>query len=151
MLARVLGLEDIQVLFPTGTDRSGNPVGLLRAGVVEAQSLSDFLARVKENLHCPGLRYCDGGKPVRRVAVGGGACASELTQAAQAGCDTFVTADVKYNQFWDAQDLGVNLIDAGHFYTENPVVAVLAENLAAAFPEIPVFISKKHRDCMKFF
>ena len=85
------------------------------------------------------------------VAVGGGACASELIQAAQAGCDTFVTADVKYNQFWDAQDLGVNLIDAGHFYTENPVVAVLAENLAAAFPEIPVFISKKHRDCMKFF
>ena len=88
---------------------------------------------------------------MRRVAVGGGACASELIQAAQAGCDTFVTADVKYNQFWDAQDLGVNLIDAGHFYTENPVVAVLAENLAAAFPEIPVFISKKHRDCMKFF
>ena len=151
VLARVLGLEDVQVLFPTGTDRSSNPVGLLRAGIVEAQSLSDFLARVKENLHCPGLRYCDGGKPVRRVAVGGGACASELTQAAQAGCDTFVTADVKYNQFWDAQDLGINLIDAGHFYTENPVVAVLAENLAAAFPEIPVFISKKHRDCMKFF
>ena len=83
--------------------------------------------------------------------MGGGACASELLDAFHAGCDTFVTSDVKYNQFWDAFDLGMNLIDAGHFATENPVVAVLAERLQAAFPEIEVIISKTHGDCVKFF
>ena len=68
-----------------------------------------------------------------------------------AGCDTFVTSDVKYNQFWDAKDLGMTIIDAGHFYTENPVVKVLADKIAAAFPEIQVIVSKTHTDCAKFF
>ena len=71
--------------------------------------------------------------------------------AVNAGCDTFVTADVKYNQFWDAHDLGLNLIDAGHFATENPVVSLLAAKIAAKFPEISVKISETHRDSMKFF
>ena len=110
-----------------------------------------FLNHVKQQLGCPGLRYVDGSKPVRRVAVGGGSCASELMDAAAAGCDTFVTADVKYNQFWDAQELGINLIDAGHFYTENPICPVLAEKLQHNFPEITVQLSQSHRDCMKFF
>ena len=61
------------------------------------------------------------------------------------------TVAVIYNQFWDAKELGLNLIDAGHFHTENPVVAVLAEKIAAAFPEVEVKISKTHEDCMKFF
>ena len=150
-LARTLGLSDVQVIAPSGVDELGRPWGLLRQGTVEAQPLSDFRPDVKEALHCDGLRYVNGGKPVRRVAVGGGGCASELLDAVNAGCDTFVTADVKYNQFWDAKDLGLNLIDAGHFPTENPVTALLAEKIAAQFPEVTVKISETHRDCMKFF
>lgn len=150
-LAQTLGLSDVQVIAPAGVDKLGRPWGLLRQGAVEIQPLSDFLPHVKEALHCDGLRYVNGGKPVHRVAVGGGACASELMDAVHAGCDTFVTADVKYNQFWDAHDLGLNLIDAGHFATENPVVSLLAAKIAAAFPDITVKISETHRDCMKFF
>ena len=150
-LAAALGLQGIQVIDPMGTDAEGQEWGLLRKGTVEEQPMPRFLATVKSALGCEGLRYVDSGKPVRNVAVGGGACASELMDAYRAGCDTFVTSDVKYNQFWDAQDLGMNLIDAGHFYTENPVVAVLAQKIAAAFPEIEVIISKTHADCMKFY
>ena len=150
-LAAVLGLEDIQVIAPVGTDEQGREWGLLRRGTVAEQPLEAFLSTVKEKLGCEGLRYVDGGKPVRKVAVGGGACASELMDAIHAGCDTFVTADVKYNNFWDAKAWGLNLIDAGHFHTENPIVAVLAEKLAGAFPEIQVKISEKHGDCMKFY
>ena len=150
-LAAALGLRNIQVIDPMGTDEEGREWGLLRKGTVEEQTLADFLPVVKSALGCEGLRYADGGKPVRNVAVGGGACASELMDAVRAGCDTFVTSDVKYNQFWDARDLGLNLIDAGHFYTENPVTAYLAEKIAAAFPEVEVKISETHRDCMKFY
>lgn len=150
-LAATLGLEDIAVIDPMGVDVNGKEWGLLRKGTVQEQSLSDFLATVKSALGCAGLRYVDGGKPVRKVAVGGGACATELMDAYHAGCDTFVTSDVKYNQFWDAKDLGMNLIDAGHFYTENPITACLAEKIAAAFPDVAVKISETHRDCMKFY
>ena len=150
-LAAALGLEEIQVIDPMGVDAEGRQWGLLRKGTVTEQPLSGFLAVVKSALGCEGLRYVDGGKNVSKVAVGGGACASGMMDAYNAGCDTFVTSDVKYNQFWDAQDLGMNLIDAGHFYTENPVTACLAEKIAAKFPEIQVKISETHRDCMKFY
>ena len=145
VLARTLGLENVQIINPK------DGYGLLRMGEAPEQNLSDFLSTVKKNLHCDGLRYVDGGKPVHRVAVGGGACGDGWQEALDAGCDTFVTSDCKYNQFWDAKDMGLNLIDAGHFHTENPVVAVLAEKIAAAFPEIEVKISESHRDCMKYY
>ena len=150
-LAGALGLSGVTVIDPMGTDAQGREWGLLRKGTVENQPLSAFLSTVKAALGCEGLRYVDGGCPVHRVAVGGGACASELMDAYRAGCDTFVTSDVKYNQFWDAKDLGMNLIDAGHFYTENPVTDCLAEKIAAAFPDTQVKISETHRDCMKFY
>ena len=151
VLARKLGLDNISVIRPNGTDENGNEWGLLRCGEIDQMALDDFLSQVKAALGCEGLRYVDGGKPVRKVAVGGGSCASGMLDALDAGCDTFVTADIKYNQFWDAKDLGLNLIDAGHFHTENPVVAVLAGKIASAFPEVEVKISEKHNDCMKFY
>ncbi|MBQ3504176.1 MAG: Nif3-like dinuclear metal center hexameric protein [Oscillospiraceae bacterium] len=150
-LAAALGLADVQVIKPSGVDADGQEWGLLRSGTVPSQPLGDFLPHVKAALGAQGLRYADGGKTVHKVAVGGGSCADELLDALDAGCDTFVTSDVKYNQFWDAQDLGLNLIDAGHFCTENPVTAYLAEKLAAAFPDVEVKISETHRDCMKFY
>ena len=151
VLAGTLGLENVHVIDACGVDEEGRAWGLLRCGEVNKQELPAFLADVKEKLCCEGLRYVSGGKLVHKVAVGGGACAGELRAAVKAGCDTFVTSDVKYNQFWDAHDLGLNLIDAGHFATENPVIAVLAAKLAAQFPEIQVKISESHRDCMKFY
>ena len=150
-LARKLALVNVRVIRPQGVDEHGAEWGLLRMGDVPEQPLDAFLNRVKTLLGNEGLRYVDGGKPVRKVAVGGGSCAGGMREVVAAGCDTFVTADIKYNQFWDARDLGLNLIDAGHFHTENPVVAVLAKKIAAAFPEVEVKISENHCDCMKLY
>ena len=145
VLAQTLGLQNIQIINPIEN------YGLLRCGTVNEQPLSAFLGTVKEKLHCHGLRYVDGGKPVRTVAVGGGSCADEMADALEAGCDTFVTADVKYNQFRTAYELGLNLIDAGHFHTENPVMPIVARKLADQFPGVTVEFSKNHTDQMKFF
>jgi len=150
VLAELLGLTDVEVIDPVGEDENGAPYGLLRCGYVEETALDSFLTHVKEMLGTPVLRFARGTDRVRKVAVGGGACAGAMHLAKAAGCDTFVTADVKYNQFWDAQALGLNLIDAGHFYTENPVVPVLAAALSQTFPEIQVIISETHHDCMEF-
>ena len=144
-LAKKLAMVNVEIINP----RDG--VGLLRMGDVPEQPLDAFLNRVKTLLGCEGLRYVDGGKPVRKVAVGGGSCADGMKEVLAAGCDTFVTSDIKYNQFWDAHDMGLNLIDAGHFYTENPAAVLLAEKIAAAFPEVEVKISESHRDCMKYY
>ena len=84
----------------------------------------------------------DCGRPVRRVAVGGGACGDYIGQAIALGCDTFVTSDLSYHEFLDTKAL--NLIDAGHFPTENVICPVIAERLQAAFPHISVALSAAH-------
>ena len=149
ILANVLELQGVSVVSPKGQDLEGRDYGLLRTGTFEA-SLPDFLEHIKQKLGTPVVRYVKGGDKVCRVAVGGGSCGGALMEAYTAGCDTFVTADIKYNQFWDAKELGMNLIDAGHFYTENPACHVLADRLQAAFPGVAVEFFKNHRDCMEF-
>lgn len=151
VLAELLELEAVEVIHPGGVDAQGRPWGLLHRGTTPELPLEAFLARVRARLHTPVLRYVDGGRAVHRVAVGGGNCVAGMEETADAGCDTFVTADAKYNDFWKAQELGLSLIDAGHFYTENPVCAVVARRLREAFPELTVLLSETHADCMRFY
>lgn len=148
-LAATLGLEDVSIVDPITTG-DGISYGLLRMGSVHEQPIEQFLSHIKNKLHTDGLRYV-GTKPVHCVAVGGGACGSELLRAYQAGCDTLVTADVKYNQFRDAYDLGMNLIDAGHFFTELPVCQYLVSQIQSVFPNLKVILSKTQTDPTKFY
>ncbi len=133
-LAAVLGLGDARPYEPEHICRLGT--------LPEAMPLEAFLQRVKERLSCAGLRYVDGGRPVCLAAVGGGSCGSMLEETAETGCDTFVTADVKHDQFLRAKELGLNLIDAGHFKTENVVIPVLRDWLAEAFPDLELCIAR---------
>ena len=151
VLAQKLALTSIHVANPSGTDAEGRPWGLIRGGEVPEQPLDAFLNRVKMLLGCEGLRYVNSGKPVRRVCVGGGSCGGFVSEAAALGFDTFVTADGKYNQIRTAYELGVNLIDAGHFHTETPTMPIVADRLRAAFPEGEVVFSQRHTDCMRFY
>ena len=150
-LAAKLELDNVRVLNPAGEDDAGQPYGLLRIGETEQTDVRTFAAFVKEKLACPGLRFADAGRPVRCVAVGGGSCGSAIDEVLAAGCDTFVTADLKYHQFEEARWRGLNLIDAGHFETEDPVCEVLAMLLRERFPELRVLKSTVHRDEAQFF
>ena len=128
-----------QVLVPLDPDGCGR-IGLLP----ESCSMQEFLALVKDRLGVSGLRYVDSGKPIRRIAVMGGSGGSSLYRAKQAECDCYVTADVKYHQFLDAMELGLSLIDADHFCTENPVIPDLADRLSSAFPDTEFVITRSH-------
>jgi len=111
----------------------------------------DFLDMCKTTLNTKGLRYVSSGKPVKKLAVMGGSGRDYLSAVKAMGCDTYVTADVKYNQFLDARELGINLIDADHFCTENVVIPVLYERLSKAFPEVCFKISEVHGQTACFY
>lgn len=149
-LAVRLGLSEIGQLHQDGLDGEGRAYGIGRTGFVSEQSLYDFAQKVKERLGSHGVRLVDGGKPVHKVAVGGGACASMLPDVIAMGCDTFVTSDVKYDGFLDAKALGINLIDAGHFPTENVVCPVLKDWLTQRFPQVQVGISQRHQEVFSY-
>lgn len=136
ILAEKLGLTQPEML----TEEKIGRIGTLKCEM----PLVEFTRFVIESLGCNGLRYTDCGKPVHRVAVGGGACGDYIPQAIAAGCDTFVTSDLRYHDFLDTTEL--HLIDAGHFPTEDVICEPLVTYLQRAFPTAIVMKTAAH-DC----
>ena len=109
-------------------------LGLGRIGrLPQALPLHDYARQIAAALGTESLRLVgDPQRLVRKVACCGGSGASLLFDAQRQGADLLVTGDVKYHDARNALDLGLALIDAGHFATEVLMVAGLAEKLRAA-------------------
>lgn len=144
-LAQTLGLMDI------GNMGAGENGMLGRVGSLPAaMQPKEFAAYVKEKLYAGGVRFTDGGKAISRVAVGGGACGKMMDDAIAKGAQAFVIGDCSYDIMQRAQSLGLTLVDAGHFPTENPVAAVFAAKIKEKFQEVDAVCSKTHCDCIQF-
>ena len=143
LLAQALGIQNPERFTGEGVGRCG-----WRA---EPMALPEFIRLVSRTLGCNGVRYADAGKPVHRVAVGGGACGEFEDAAIYAGCDTFVTADLSYHQFVDAKSKEINLIDAGHFPTEDLVCKEIVDYLSARFPGVDIRKSASHREVIQYY
>ncbi len=151
-LAEAVGLSHTELLAEEIKGEDGRMYSVGRVGMLESPlALPDFLARVKENLSSRGLRYHDAGRPVHKVGLVSGSGGDRLGSALGKGCDTFITADIKYDVFLEAAEAGVNLIDADHFCTENVVVPKLAAFLRARFPALAVAVSRRHGQTARFY
>lgn len=144
-LARTLGLTEIQPVV-SGEER------LCRMGVLPSpMPLEDFVPFVCKCLDANGIRYAGVGGMVHRVAVGGGSCGDSQEAVLASGCDTFVTSDLGYHEFLDAAGKGINLIDAGHFPTEDVVCQKLLYYLTARFPQLAVIKSTSHKEVIQYY
>ncbi len=138
ILAALLGLKNLTRFGEKGIGRVGE--------LDEPMTAEELAVTVKNTLGAPFVEYADAGKPIKRVAVVGGAGSSEVYDALKAGADAFLSGELKHNYMTDAPDIGLTLMSAGHFYTENPVCARLFE-LTAAVELIPI-ITYSHRICV---
>ncbi|MBI3189520.1 MAG: Nif3-like dinuclear metal center hexameric protein, partial [Ignavibacteriales bacterium] len=127
-------------------ENEANQYGAGAIGELETpMKLEQFLQQVKERLQVPALRFTNNLKSkIKRVAVCGGSGSQIVSSAIDAGADAFVTADIKYHTFQDAEKR-IALIDAGHFETEVPIVkkltSYLKEQLQLNKEHIPVIAS----------
>ena len=109
LLALALGLSDV---MPFGD-------GLGRIGSLTLPTSPAALARrAAVLLDAPGVLLGDAGRDACRVAVVGGSGKSEIDAALAAGADTLLTGRLSYELINEAREIGINLIEAGHFYTE---------------------------------
>ena len=92
------------------------------------------------------VKYTDSGRPVRRLAVISGAGGSLFEEAIAVGADCLLTGEANHHAAIDAVRLGLSLVAAGHYATEFPVCAAIADRLHAAFPELEVRVSGENRD-----
>jgi len=125
--------------------------GCGRIGCLEnPMSFDMFLQHCKAVLGTKGLRYYDCGRQVSKVAVMGGAGGGEVYTAASKGCDVYLTSDIKYNQFLDAKELNISLIDGDHFCTENIIIPELFKELSKVFADVEFIISTRHEQIVSF-
>ena len=119
-------------LLPLQNQVSG--AGLGRIGrLAQVTTLDAFAAKVKETLGCDHLRMTGAGnRTVHKVALCGGSGAGLLQTAHRQGADVLVTGDVKYHEARLAEELGIALIDAGHFATEKLMIEQVTDALREA-------------------
>lgn len=120
-LANALELLDVQSV----EDDEG--FSFRKGTLNKAMSADELAAYVKQKLG-GAVRYTDGNKTIKTVSVCGGSGGSELGLAIK-NSDAFVTADIKHNILIEASAKGFSVFDAGHYNTENVVVAPLAKRL----------------------
>jgi len=114
-------------LYPLMNKGKANGMGRL-GELPAALALADFAVMVKERLGIEGVRFVGAAnRMVKKVALCGGSGASLMRDAWSQGADVMVTGDIKYHEAREAEDLGLALLDAGHFGTEQPMVWGLSE------------------------
>ncbi len=112
-------------------NNKGAIYGYGRVGNLKAtMTLREFSKMVNDNLECSDLRiYGEQDKTIKKVAVCGGSGASFIKDACRENVDVYVTGDIKYHDAQQALELGVTVLDAGHFETEKPCIYALKKYL----------------------
>ena len=111
---------------------------------------NDFLLYVKEKMHCGGIRHSNFiGKEIKKVAVLGGAGSFAIKNAIQGGADAYLTADLKYHQFYEAENQ-LLLADIGHFESERYTKNYIVEYLRKKILNFAVILSEENSNPVKY-
>lgn len=132
-----------------------NPVPGTGSGLVgdlpEPMSGLAFLALLRDRFECPVIRHSAlGQQPISRVALCGGAGSFLLPKALSVGAQAFVTADLKYHDFFEP-DGRLLLADIGHFESEQFTTDLLAEGLQKKFPTFAVLKTEVKTNPVHYF
>lgn len=130
-LCEVLGVQNVEP-FVVGHE------SLARVGTLYPILGKELAIMVKEKLGADGVSYTCPKKTISKVVVVGGAGKDFIDAALDAFADALITGEVSYNAALDAADSGLCVICAGHFFTENPVLSVLEEQIISFDPTIKV-------------
>ncbi|HNR48218.1 MAG TPA: Nif3-like dinuclear metal center hexameric protein [Bacteroidia bacterium] len=132
-------------------DNSLQTTGSGMTGILEKpMDEKEFLLAVKSHLGCSVLRHTSfTGKKIEKVALCGGAGFFLLKDAIAAGADAFITSDIKYHQFFDA-DNRILLVDAGHFETEQFTMNLLKDLLIKNFSTFAIRLTKVDTNPVKY-
>lgn len=125
-LAAALGFENVSDFADSG---ELSMIRIAEIDETDGESLAKYIAGKLNASVC----LADSGKKIKKLALCGGSANEFIADIAQNGYDAYLTGELKHHEFLDALEMGLTVITAGHFETENPVVAVLAEKLKNNF------------------
>jgi len=123
----------------------------LMAELSEPMAENNFLALLKTTFNLKLIRHTALlNKPAKRIALCGGAGSFLIPAALAAGADVYITADIKYHEFFDANGRLV-IADIGHYESEQFTIDLLAEVLEQKFPNFAVLKTRVQTNPVKYF
>lgn len=127
-------------------------IGLGRVGLLEKElSEAEFLQLIREKLDCKGIRHSNLlGKPIKKVAVLGGSGSYAIKNAINSGADAYVTSDLKYHQFYEAEN-SILLADIGHFESERFTKNYIVDYLKEKITNFAIILSQENTNPVKYF
>jgi dinuclear metal center YbgI/SA1388 family protein len=130
---------------------SHQQIGLGMTGELPVEmNEADFLKMVKEKMDCGGIRHTQFlGKPVKKVAVLGGSGSYAIKNAIAAGVDAYVTSDLKYHNFYEAENQ-ILLADIGHFESERYTKNYIVDYLTKKIPNFAIVLSQINTNPVKY-
>ncbi len=145
VLAELLKLENIKVLEPLDVD---NNCGLGRTGTLaKEETLSEILQSLKDTGKFDYINYSPDYEGLDKVVKKIGLCTGSLDdsmvfKAKSDGCDIYISGDLKYHSAQLAKNLGIAIVDIGHYCSENIVFESLSKRLSSEFRNTEFIISK---------
>ncbi|KQC29713.1 Nif3-like dinuclear metal center hexameric protein [Flagellimonas eckloniae] len=133
-------------------ENTNQDIGMGMIGhLVTEMDESTFLQSVKKKMKTPVIRHSQLlGKKVKRVAVLGGSGAFAISAAKRANADIFITSDIKYHQFYQAEKQIV-IADIGHFETEQFTKDLLVDYLIKKIPNFAISLSESITNPIKYY
>lgn len=133
-IAGILGLSGCSPLEDRGNGNGSGLIGEFSKDISE----QEMLEMVRDRFKTGCLRHNGTlGRPVRRVALCGGAGAFLIDRAISAGADAFITGEVSYHRYF-GHDGQIKLIEAGHFETEQYTVSLIHDILSKSCPDLKI-------------
>ena len=146
-IANVLGLTDVKPLDEQPDGNGAGVIGRFPKSMTEKQLLS----LVKEKFGVTCIRHnSELGRPIRRMAVCGGAGAFLIEKAVEQGADAFMTGEIGYHRFF-GYDGTIKLIEAGHFESEQFTVDLISDILKESFPKLRVLKTANKTNPINYF
>lgn len=140
-LALSLGLDDIVI---------EEDICMASGKLKQPMSTRDFALHVKQSIKSNGVRYTQNNKTIRTVAVTGGSGSEYIPIVTSRGIDAFVTGEIPHHMILAAVNLGLVVVDGGHFKTEDVVIEPLRKMLEDEFCEITFKKSQQFDDTIDY-
>lgn len=136
----------------TTIENTNQHIGIGMIGELDqAMSETEFLAYLKTKMKTNTIRHSNLlGKPIKKVAVLGGSGAFAISAAKANGADIFVTADLKYHDFFSAENTLI-LADIGHYESEQFTKNGLVAHLTKKISNFAIVLSNKNTNPVKYF
>ena len=144
----LLGYDTSEILE---TNKRDSEAGLGRLVTLEqATTLEDIINKVKATFNINNLRVVKGKDEVNKIAIINGSGQDFIGRALSKGADCIITGDTTYHFASDYKEMGINIIDAGHFASEQIVFFNVMKNIIDKFNDVEFILSKVEEDPYTF-